>query len=344
MIAKRQKLGEIFIVSRQVNPKIIGAFVTAAIIICIMLILSFGSAKLFSKSTHYILFFEHSVNGLDVGSLVKYNGVPVGVVERILIRVEGQSRDSTSIPVIVRIDRSRLTNRLGISDEIFDPVFIHEMIERGLVAQLNVESFITGQLFVEFSLQPEQLESFVGHRNGDDYGMIEIPTLGSPFCKITEDVGNIIAKLTEFDFYRTYQAINAVLENLVIVLEGIDSEELSRSITAAADQITLLLSSGELEATLSSMRSTLTQIEKTMSTYDLKEGQLAETVFQMNQTLKGINRLVEEGNALISPESNMRHELQSSMRELSRAARSLRIFIDYLERNPNALLTGRPAE
>jgi paraquat-inducible protein B len=330
-------------VSRSISPKIIGAFVTASIAIFVMLILFFGSAKLFSQSIRYILFFEHSVNGLDVGSPVKFKGVPVGVVERILIRVEGQSKDSTSIPVIVKIDRSRLTNRLGTSVEVFDPVFIHEMIESGLVAQLNVESFITGQLFVEFSLQPEQVENFAKHRDSE-YGMVEIPTLGSPFGEITDDVGNVISSFAEIDFYKTSKTINLVLENLVLVLQELDVEELSRSIIGAADQLTLLLKSGELQATLSSMRSALAQIEKTASTYDLEKGQLAETIIQLNQTLDGLNRLVAGGNALIAPESDIRYGLQSSLRELSQAAKSLRIFINYLERNPNALLTGRPEE
>ena len=329
--------------SRSIKPKIIGAFVTASIAVFIMLILFLGSANLFSHSTRYILFFEHSVNGLDVGSPVKYKGVPVGVVERILIRVEGQSKDSTSIPVIVRIDRSRLNNRLGTSVEVFDPAFINKMIENGLAAQLNIESFITGKLFVEFSLQSGQIENFVKHRNGE-YGMVEIPTLGSQFCEITDDIGNVISTFSEIDFYETSQTINKVLENLVLILQGLNTEELSRSIIGAADQITLLLESGELEATLTSMRSTLVQIEKTLSTYDLEEGQLAETIVLLNQTLDGLNHLVVEGNELISPKSNMRYELQSSLSELGRAARSLRTFMNYLERNPNALLTGRPEE
>ena len=329
--------------SRSIKPKIIGAFVTASIVVFIMLILFFGSAKLFSHSTRYILFFEHSVNGLDVGSPVKYKGVPVGVVERILIRVEGQSKGFTSIPVIVRIDQSRLTNRLGTSVEVFDPAFINEMIENGLVAELNVESFITGQLFVEFSFQPGQTENFTNHRDGD-YGMVEIPTLGSSFCEITEDIGSLISIFTEIDFNETVQTTNEVLKNLVLVLQGLDTEELSRSITGVADQITSLLESGELEATLASMRSTLVRIEKTLSTYDLEEGQLAETVVLLNQTLDGFNHLVAEANELIAPESDLRYEMQSSLRELSRAARSLRTFVNYLERNPNALLTGRPEE
>lgn len=326
--------------NRSINPKIIGLFVTAAIAVFVMLVLFLGSARLFSQSVRYILFFEHSVNGLDVGSLVKYKGVPIGVVERILIRVEGQSQDSTSIPVIVRIDRSRLTNRLGTSVKVFDPKFIYEMIENGLVAQLEMESYITGQLFVEFSLQPDQVNDFESHRSGD-YGMIEIPTLSSSFYEITEDVGSLISSFAELDFARTFQSTNLVLENLASVLQKLDTKELSRAVVDLSDQITLLLGSEEFRTTLLSLRSALEQFETTVSTYELQDGQIAEAVDRLNQTLAGLDQLVEVGNEMLAPESTTRYELENSLRELGRAAQSLRFFIEYLERNPNALLTGR---
>ena len=319
--------------SRSINPKVIGVFVTAALVVFVMLILFFGSAKLLSPSVRYILFFDCSVNGLDVGSPVKYSGVPVGIVEQILIRVEGQSRESTSIPVIVRIDRSRLTNRLGTSVEIFDSEFIHEIIENGLVAQLDIESYITGQLYVEFSLQPGQVENFEKHRDGD-YGMVEIPTLSSSFDEITKYVGAIISSFAEIDFAETFRNTNSVLENLALVLEGMDGEELSRAIVGLSEQITLLLKSEEFKTTLLSLSSALEQMEKTLSMYDLPEGQLAEIVVQMNQMLTSLNQM-------LTADSVMRSELENTLREFGQAAQSLRLFIDYLERNPNALLTGR---
>ena len=308
-----------------------------------MLILFFGSAKLFSQSIRYILFFENSVNGLDAGSLAKYNGVPVGVVERILIRVEGQSKESTSIPVIVRIDRSRLTNKLGASVEVFEPAFIDEMISNGLAAELSIESYITGQLFVEFSLKPGQNDGFVEHRDGE-YGMVEIPTLGSAIDEITENVDQVLNSFAKFDFYKTYKTINAVLENLQLALEGLKTEEVSQSIINLTDQVSRLLESEELEGLLASTHSTLEQLEQTAASYNLDEGPLVETVAKLNQTLDSVNELATEGNDLIAPESAIREELESALRELRQTTQALRLFINYLERNPNALLTGRHQE
>jgi len=332
-------------VNRQTNPKIIGAFVTGSIVLLVALVLFFGSFTLFGHSARYVLFFDQSVNGLNVGSPVKYRGVPVGVVERILIRVEGQAEHSTSIPVIIKIDRSRLSNDLGTSVETFGPDTIYGMIDRGLVAQLNVDSLITGQLFVEFSMQPSDARHFQPHRDAE-YDMVEIPTLSSSLYEIASDLGRVVSAFAEFDYDRLDQNINEVLEGLTAALEGLDTKQLSRSFVGAADEMTALLQSGELEDTLASVRSALAKVETTLASYNLQDGPLATEIGKWSQafekTLNGVDQLVADSSELLAPDSSVRTELENSLRELGRAAQSLRFLADYLERNPNALITGRP--
>ncbi len=330
--------------SRKTNPKIIGVFVTVSIALLVVLVLFFGSLSLFRQTTRYVLFFDQSVNGLSVGSSVKYRGVPVGAVERILIRVEGQDDHSTSIPVIIKIDRSRLTNDLGTSVGTFGPDSIHGMIERGLVAQLNIESMITGQLFVEFSMQRDVRNKFIKHRD-DEYGMVEIPTLGSSLYEISNDLGVVVAAVADFDLEALEQNLNHVLVELSKALEGLDTKGVSESLLGVTDSVAAILESGEFEETLQAARSTFAQVEATLVSYDLEKGPLAQTITQwtsaFEQTLNGIDRLVSEGNALLEPESSMRVELEGVIRELGRAAQSMRFLVEYIERNPNALITGR---
>lgn len=325
---------------------------TVSIALLVAMVLFFGSFTLFGQTARYVLFFDQSVNGLAVGSPVKFRGVPVGSVERILIRVEGQDEHSTSIPVIIKIDRSRLTNDLGTSVETFGPKSIHLMIERGLIAQLNVESLITGQLFVEFSMQPGQVGDFTEHRD-DDYGMVEIPTLGSSLYQIANDLGLVISALAEFDFERFDQNLNEVLVNLSTALTGIDSAlagldtpRLTDSFTGVADEVTGFLQAGELDKLLVASRSVLEQVETTVASYDLEDGPFADAIARwtttFEETLAGVDQLVADSNGLLEPESSMRVELETSLRELGRAAQSLRFLADYLKSNPNALITGRP--
>lgn len=327
------------------SPKVIGAFVTAALLLMVGMVMFLGSSSLLSQNTRFILFFDQSVNGLNEGSMVKFRGVPVGSVERIMIRAEGQDPSSTAIPVIIKIDRSRLENDLGVMDRAFDPSYIETSIDRGLVAELSLESFITGQLFVEFSFAPERRNDVQRHLEGESE-MMEIPTLSSSLDEITDDVASIIADLSELDIDKLNNNINRVLENTANVLEGIDSKGISRSVKGAADSITSFIESGEFSKTLEEARLALKEISSTVKSFNLEGGPLAAKLdtwtSSLTTTLEELQKLSSKTGEMMAPDGSLRYELESMLRELSRAARSIRTLSDYLEENPNSILTGRP--
>lgn len=327
------------------SPKIIGAFVTAALLLMIGVIMFLGTSSLLSQSTRFILFFDQSVNGLNVGSQVKFRGVPVGSVERIMIRAEGQDPVSTAIPVIIKIDRTRLANDLGVINEAFDVSFIKDSIDRGLVAELSLESFITGQLFVELSFSRDQ--SFVPEAHMvEGSEMMELPTLSSTLDEITDDAAEIIAQLSAVDLERLVENVNKVLENTAEVLAGIDSKEISRSIVGAADSVSTFVESGELSRTLQSVQKTLKAISETTRSFNLEEGPMATKLetwtASLTNTMEELQALTSTTNKLMAPEGSLRYELENMLRELGRASRSIRILADFLEENPNSILTGRP--
>lgn len=329
------------------NPKLIGAFVTATVVLIVGLVLYFGTANFLNRSSHFILFFDQSINGLNVGSMVKFRGVPVGQVRRIMIRAEGQDEGSTAIPVIVEINRSRLERELGVSGDVFDQGWMQDSVERGLVAQLNLESFITGQLFVEFSFEPEKVADTRTHLETAN-GLVEIPTLNSSLDQITADVAQIIADFGELDLAELNENVNRLLVNAADTLEGIDSAGISRSVTGAADEITRLVGSDEFEASLVAVRGAFEEVRDTAQSFNLSEGPLAATIdtwtAQITHTLDGLDALATDASALLKPGSDARYEFENMLREVSRTARSIRLLSEYLERNPNALITGRSEE
>jgi paraquat-inducible protein B len=326
------------------NPKIIGAFVTLMLGLIVAMVMYFGSANFLNRSTYFILFFDQSVNGLTVGSPVKFRGVPVGEVQRIMIRAEGQSKDSTAIPVIIKINRSRLENDLGVVSGVFAPEFIEKSLKRGLVAQLNLESFITGQLFVEFSFEREKSMTVQKHL-AEVEDMIEIPTLNSSLDQITTDVAQIISGLKELDLQELSRNINGLLVSAKTQLDGLNSEEISRSITAVTWEIQSFVASDEFKQSVSAARAAFEAVRETAKSFNLSEGPLATTIddwtTQITKTLESVDHLTNDASALLQPNSDMRYEFETMLRELGRAARSIRLLSDYLERNPNALLTGR---
>lgn len=329
------------------NPKIIGAFITVTLVLSLTLVIFFGTANFIRSSTHFIVFFDQSINGLNVGSAVKFRGVPIGQVRRIKIRTEGQLESSTAIPVIIEINRSRLERDFGVGSHVFELDSMRAAVERGLVAQLSLESFITGQLFVELSFEPDKLDEVQRHlETSSDF--IEIPALSSSLDQITADVAQIIADVRALDLDELAGNINLVLVNAANTLEGIDSERISESITSAASEVARLAASQEFLEALVAAREALAAVRETADSFNLEAGPLSATIetwtYQWSMALESVSGLSQDASALIKPESEARFEFKNMLREISRTARAVRLFSEYLERNPNALLTGRSEE
>jgi paraquat-inducible protein B len=68
---------------------------------------------------------------------------------------------------------------------------------------------------------------------------------------------------------------------------------------------------------------------------------LQKTIGELNKTLVSARGAVNSANALIEPNSMFSQQLSSTMEEMNRAARSMRVLTDYLERHPEALVRGK---
>ena len=74
--------------NKKISPTLMGAFVVGALALLVIAIIALGSGRLFRKTYEFVLFFQGSVNGLNVGAPVKYKGVEIGSVTDILLQLE----------------------------------------------------------------------------------------------------------------------------------------------------------------------------------------------------------------------------------------------------------------
>ena len=87
------------------NPTVIGAFVVGAVVLSVAALLIFSGGKVLTKKAFYVMYFDSSVNGLNIGAPVKFKGVQIGEVtnisscrkrpESVAGRVWGKHVDST---------------------------------------------------------------------------------------------------------------------------------------------------------------------------------------------------------------------------------------------------------
>lgn len=128
---------------------VVGAFVLGGIVLGLAAIVMFGNLSLFNPTQQAAVVFEGSIAGLSVGAPVTFRGVRVGAVDGIGIEVDPKT-EVAYIPVTVRLTPNRAVGARRAAGVIDLP----DLVKRGLRAQLNVQSFVTGQSQIDLDIAP----------------------------------------------------------------------------------------------------------------------------------------------------------------------------------------------
>ena len=327
--------------SKPVNKTLIGIFVIGAIALVIAGVLIFGSGKLFSPEKKFVMFFEGSVKGLNIGAPVIFRGVKVGEVDDIQLRFN--PKDLTAvIPVYIYIDPRKFT-----VPEEFKPfvketekryVYIQPLIEKGLKAQLQLQSFVTGQLMINLDFHPDKPIKLIGLE--ERYP--EIPTAPTTIEELTKTLQDL--KLDEL-----YKKIMLTVEGIEKLVNSPALMESISSIDEAAKDVGKLVKNldsqvgplaADLKSTSEATNRTMMQVEKALSTEDGIPAQLGETLKTADKALKQAEKTLATAQGVAADNG---YELNRTLKELSASARSIRFLADYLERHPEALLKGKSA-
>jgi paraquat-inducible protein B len=322
--------------SIRANPTAIGAFLIGAVVLLVAGTATLASTAWFERRSTFISFFEESVNGLEKGAPVKFQGVPVGNVTQILIQID--ERDKTfQVPVQYEIDLTRLTTQLGTFVNLDDETVLRRQIADGLRAQLQMESIVTGQLYIELSYRPGAAEAEL---EGTRTAWPEIPTTPSLLAALGTGAGSLVA-----DILRVLFQVNEMLED-------IDMPQINAAVMASAEAVERLVDSPAIQAALDQVPGMTAQINETMTQVGLLAArasaaidplqlQIEGTATEMTASLQALRRTLEETHGLLSTDSGLGYELHDTLASLRDAADALSVLINSLDQNPDMLLRGR---
>jgi paraquat-inducible protein B len=290
-----------------------------------------------------VLYFDSSVNGLRIGAPVKFKGVEIGAVKDIRLQLE-KSAKVYKIPVIIEIDLEKLTSR-GASGEVASdlPTFHKSIIETGIRGQLLMESLVTGLLYVGLDLFPNTPVRLVQTAEGK-YQYPEIPTTPTSLEEAQDAVTRIISKLEELDFKGLTKSLTETVDG---VNQLVNSPDLKASLRALHQTMP------KVDEALLSMRKAATSIDQSVvrvtksfeQTSDATREAMQQATLAIKQTdgaLKAAEAVMVNANGMMDQDSPTFYELRRSMKEISAAARTLRLLSGYIERNPRALIFGKP--
>ncbi len=329
--------------SKKMNKTLIGAFVIGAMGLLVVAVLIFGSGKFFAPTKKFVMFFDGSVKGLNIGSPVIFQGVKIGEVTEIQLRLN--PKDLTAvIPVFIEIDPRRfiVPEQMRHEVEVKKYTYIKPLIEKGLKGQLQMQSFVTGQLMVNLDFLPGKPIKMVGLETKYP----EIPTVRTTMEELSKTIAELPLKeiVTKLDLAidGIQKLVNSPEAKESLVSLNVTLKNTQKVVQHIEKQIDPLMKS--LTKTSDAAHDTLVQAKSTISTF---EGNATELMATTKNTLKSTQDTLKQAEktlGMFSEDSRMTYELNRTLRELSAASRSIKSLTEYVERHPEVLLRGKKQE
>jgi paraquat-inducible protein B len=93
---------------------------------------------------------------------------------------------------------------------------------------------------------------------------------------------------------------------------------------------------GDLRTTLAALNKTLASTEQAVTRIN------TDVTPELTAAMKDVRKTVNNAERTLADDSPLQQDMRQTLRELTRAAGSVRVLTDYLERHPESLLRGKP--
>ncbi len=322
--------------SIRANPTAIGAFLIGAVAILIGGAAVLASATWFESRSVFVSYFAESINGLEYGAPVKFQGVPIGTVTELEIQIDRVGK-TFQVPVRYEIDLKKLQTLRGSWVNLADRAVRNEQIADGLRVQLQMESIVTGQLYLEVSYDP-QAKPAVLEPHQTEYP--ELPTTPSLMAALGTGAGSVVS-----DVVRVLYQVNELLTE-------IDMPEINAAVVQTAQAVQRLVNAPEIRTALAELPVATAQVTRTMAaveqlalTSDSAIGPIAiqaeRATTELAGALQALHKTLDQTEGLLSMDSGIGFELQGVLASLKEASDALQLLATTLEQSPDILIRGK---
>ena len=310
----------------------LGLFVTGGIVLFVTILFFLGMTDIFTNKATVQTCFSESVQGLTVGSAVKYRGVPIGSVTKISIRVPDKL---VQVDMAVELRHFVSAGNHGQQRSEFRNFFRSEL-EQGMRCRLEYAG-ITGMRYIDFDYYATPGETLPEPPVGiPDAGALYIPAVPSPFRDILKAIGTSLDRISRIRF-----------------------EEISDGLERSLSELSGLLSDPALKSTIARINEASENLELGSRTISrvFSEERLNRLMGLLEEDLEKVNRLTEQ---LISetrdakiPESTSafreasnaitfsQDELANTLTKLNQTLDALTELADSLSADPSSVVSGK---
>ena len=259
---------------------------------------------------YYVMYFDQSVRGLSPGAPVEISGIQVGEVVSVKLQFD-QSKLDFRIPVVIVLEPERLdvlvtgTGEVVTGKEMGDTIEEDNTYDLDSRARQLIKKGLRGQLKTGNLL------------TGQLYVDIDFYPEAPP------------AELEVVDGHMVFPTIPAPLEQIV---QRVDN------ILKKVEQVPFGKIGKELQVTMAELATTLKEVKGISGKVN------EETIPKVNASLDQLQESLKGIESTLGPDSALNYNTRQVTSELALAIRSIRSLLEYLERDPQALILGKEGD
>ena len=315
----------------------LGLFIILGAVIFFAALFILGTMDRFKEKAYISTLVSESVQGLSVGSSVKYQGVPIGSVREIMIYPNDN---------VIRIDMEINISKFKVQQPGHAPVTIsldefneevEKAVQKGLRCRMELEG-ITGGKYIE--LQPDK-DAAPSTFDVEEFGLeyAYVPSQPSLISDLRGSVTTILAKLESIDYKGLSDRTNAVLDS---INERVNSPKFDETID-------------NVNAMVSEARKSIENLEK-LTGSDLRDkvdaiaqnvGEAVSAVESLTKSveveIKSIEfgKIAENFRSFLSTAIRTSKTLDETLFNVNGGVDALIEFIQYIDSDPAALIQGK---
>lgn len=207
----------------------IGAFLILGLAIIIVALLIFGSGRLFERTVYIETYFNESIQGVSIGTPVKYRGLQIGYVKDIAFTSEIYEFRRKNIKLHNRTIYVKIavTSKLftDLSEEELSDFLINE-VASGLRIKLAMQG-LTGTNYLELNyVDPKQNPPLPIHWKPKYF---YVPSATSTIAQLSENVQDILNELKDVDFKKIFADLDTATVSIDLSAKSLDSTAYSTS-------------------------------------------------------------------------------------------------------------------
>lgn len=311
------------------KPFFIGAFLLGGIALLAAGLLLLSRDSLLKSPVEYVVYFTGALDGLDVGADVTYRGVKVGNVRQINLSYDRALNDVV-MPVTIRINAE--SARSKSTDGGFDRS-IHRLVERGLGAQLQTPSFLTGKAIVALDFFPGQ-DGYI--RDPHEIDLPAIPTVPSKIDQVADVLRDLVEGLKEMPLKDTLEAANKTLMAFERLASAPETEASIQSLSVSLANFEKISQQIQqrLPNMLDNMQSGSAELKEALVDVRLAAQSARDALQQMDG-------MVNDGRRSLGPQSELQYELLQSLQDLGKASKALQRTAESIEQQPQSIIFGK---